>query len=174
MQKTSVEQLIHFIREQRVILDEKLAQLYGVSTKQINQAVKRNQDRFPDDFAFQLTPEEFANLRSQFVTSRFPGNHGGRRHLPWAFSEHGVLMAANVLKSDTAIEMSLFLVRAFIRLREQAAANLTILKRLAEIDRTLLQHDGALRDLYRKLMPLLQPEPEKGKGRKLGFSPEKP
>ena len=87
---------------------------------------------------------------------------------PWAFTEHGALMAANVLRSERAVQMSVFVVRAFVRLREQVAANSAILKRLAEIDKTLLEHDAALRDLYRKLLPLLQPPPEPRK-RSIGF-----
>jgi len=96
------------------------------------------------------------------------GSHGGRRKLGRVFTEHGALMAANVLRSEAAVRMSVFVVRAFVRLREQAVANAAILKRLAEIDQTLLQHDSALRDLYRKLQPLLAPPPEAPK-RRIGF-----
>src|SRR5581483_1833948 len=102
--------------------------------------------------------------RSQFVTSY----HGGRRYLPWAFTEHGALMAANLLRSERAVQMSVFVVRAFVRLREQLAANAAILKRLAEIDRSLLEHDIALKDIYRKLLPLLQPLPDAPR-RRIGF-----
>ena len=102
---------------------------------------------------------------SQFATS----SYGGRRYLPWAFTEHGAIMAANILRSDRAIQMSVYVVRAFIRMREQIAANQTILKRLAEIDKTLLQQDGALRDIYRKLLPLLEPPPEEPPKRRMGF-----
>ena len=183
-----LEQLIFTIRNQRVILDADLAKLYGVTTKVFNQAVKRNADRFPSDFAFQLTSAEVANLRSQIVTSSLEAtepqkedanwsqivtsSHGGRRYLPWAFTEHGALMAANILRSERAVEMSVFVVRAFVRLREQITANQTILKRLAEIDKTLLQHDSAVRDLYRKLLPLLQPPPPEKPKRRIGFRRE--
>ncbi len=95
-------------------------------------------------------------------------SHGGRRHLPWVFTEHGALMAANILRSDRAVQMSVFVVRAFVRLREHVAANTAILKRLAEIDKTLLRHDSALRDVYQKLLPLLQPAPVPPK-RRIGF-----
>ena len=95
-------------------------------------------------------------------------SHGGRRYLPWVFTEHGALMAANILRSEQAVRMSVYVIRAFVRLREELAANAAILKRLAEIDRTLLQHDAALRDIYRKLLPLLQPPPEPPK-RAIGF-----
>jgi ORF6N domain len=151
--------------------------------KALNQALKRNAERFPVDFAFQLASEELTALRSQFVTSNEKGlknqvlngspsgaasSRGGRRYLPWVFGEHGALMAANVLRSKHAVQMSIFVVRAFVRLREQVATNAAILTRLAEIDRTLLQHDAALRDVYRKLLPLLAPPPEAPK-RRIGF-----
>jgi ORF6N domain len=180
----SLEPLILVIRNQRVILDVDLARLYEVPTKRFNEAFKRNRRRFPDDFVFQLTTVEFNNLRSQIATSSSQpadsvedhgdwsqiatGSHGGRRYLPWAFTEHGAVMAANILRSDQAIHMSVFVVRAFVRLREHIAANQAILKRLAEIDRTLLQHDSALLDLYEKLLPLLQPPPDLPK-RRIGF-----
>jgi hypothetical protein len=180
----SLEPLIWVIRNQRVILDADLARLYGVSTKRFNEAFKRNQQRFPDDFSFQLTITEFNNLRSQLATSSLQHvestevlpkrsqivttSHGGRRFRPWAFTEHGAVMAANILHSERAIRMSVFVVRAFVRLREHIAANRTILKRLAEIDKTLLEHDTALFDLYEKLQPLLQPLPDSPK-RRIGF-----
>ena len=182
----SLEPLILVIRNQRVILDVDLARLYGVTTKVFNQAVKRNVSRFPKDFAFQLTTAEVTNVRSQTVTSNREtienyedtGNrsqtvtgsqkHRDPRFRPWAFTEHGALMAANILRSDRAVHMSVFVIRAFVRLREHVVANQAILKRLAEIDRTLLQHDSALLDLYEKLLPLLQPLPDHPK-RRIGF-----
>jgi ORF6N domain-containing protein len=166
-----LEPLLLSVRGQRGILDVDLARIYGVSTKALNQAVKRNVNRFPEDFAFQLDPEESANLRSQSVTSRrnqSSNQHGGRRSNPWLFTEHGALMAANVLRTERAAHMSIFVTRAFIRMREHIAANAAILKRLAEIDRTLLQHDAALRDVYRKLQPLLAP-PADSRKRRIGF-----
>ena len=179
-----LEPLIFRIRARRVVLDGDLARLYGATTKRFNEAFKRNRYRFPGDFAFQLTPEELENLRSQFATSSLQvadktGNkakwsqfatvsHGGRRHLPWVFTEHGAVMAANILRSERAVQMSVFVVRAFIRIREQVAANTAILKRLAEIDKTLVEHDAALSDLYRKLRPLLEP-PEDPPARAIGF-----
>ncbi len=182
----SLEPLILVIRNQRVILDADLARLYGVTTKRFNEAFKRNRRRFPDDFAFQLTAAEFNNLRSQFVTSdsqavesmgairnwsQFATSsslHRGTTYRPWAFTEHGAVMAANILRSERAVQMSIFVVRAFVRLREQVAANRAILKRLAEIDRTLLEHDSSLLDVYEKLLPLLQPPPDQPK-RRIGF-----
>jgi hypothetical protein len=153
-----LEPLIFSIRGHRVVLDADLARVYGVTTKRFNEAFKRNRDRFPDDFAFQLSTSELQNLRSQFATSSLQAidstdtnwsqfattSHGGRRYSPWAFTEHGALMAANILRSERAVQMSVFVVRAFIRLREHVAANTAVTARLAEIDRTLLQHDAAL------------------------------
>ena len=177
-----LEPLIFRVRGHRVILDADLARLYGVNTSRFNEAFKRNRHRFPADFAFQLGAEEMDALRSQFViskplTSSFVRDNSsqftmssqrGRRYLPWAFTEHGALMAANVLRTSRAVQMSVFLVRAFVRLREQVAANTAILKRLAEIDKTLLEHDSALRDLYRKLLPLLEPRADPP-ARSIGF-----
>lgn len=182
----SIETPIFSVRGQRVMLDADLARLYGITTKALNQAVKRNADRFPKDFAFQLTAAEFENLRSQIAISSSQdienkeitrnwsqivtssGKHRGKTYRPWAFTEHGALMAANILRSEEAVHMSIFVVRAFVKQREQLAANQTILKRLAEIDKTLLQQDAALRDIYRKLLPLLQP-PADPPRRRIGF-----
>lgn len=162
-----IEALILLIRGHKVLLDRDLAVLYGVETKALNQAVRRNRERFPSDFMFQLTADEVAELnRSQIVTGS--QKHRDPRARPWAFTEHGALMAANILRSERAVQMSLFVIRAFVRLREHIAANAAILKRLAEIDKTLLQHDAALRDIYRKLLPLLEPPPDPPK-RRIGF-----
>ena len=180
----SLEPLIFAIRGHRVMLDADLARLYGVDTKRFNEAFKRNRNRFPEDFAFQITDAEYLDLRSQIATSSSQetdsteknadrsqfatSSRGGRRYLPWVFTEHGALMAANILRSKRAVHMSVYVIRAFVRLREEIVANAAILKRLAEIDRTLLQHDVALRDIYRKLLPLLQPPPDPPK-RRIGF-----
>ena len=190
--------VIYVLREQRVILDADLARIYGVATFRFNEAFKRNRHRFPADFAFQLTADEFAALRasmasatrtdnsSQSAMSSWPPPAGGgegmssqfagrlslRRgaaYRPWAFTEHGALMAANILHSERATQMAVYVVRAFVQMREHLAANTSVLKRLAEIDKTLLEHDSALRDVYRKLLPLLQPPPEPPK-RRIGFN----
>jgi len=158
--------LIRFIRNRRVILDSDLAILYAVPTKALVQAIKRNVERFPADFLFQLTPAEAAVLRSQIVTSK-PGR-GGRRYPPYAFTEHGALMAANILNSPRAVAMSVYVIRAFEKMREDLATNAAILKRLAEIDKTLLLHDTALQDIYQKLRPLLEPPPDPAKP-EIGF-----
>jgi hypothetical protein len=161
------------IREQRVLLDADLARLYGVETRALNQAVKRNLDRFPTEFSFMLTHDEVlsisqtvTSMRSQFVTA----SKRNIRYRPRAFTEHGALQAASVLNSPQAVQMSLYIIRAFVKMREELAANATILKRLAEIDRTLLEHDSALRDVYEKLLPMLAP-PEPSR-RKIGFNRE--
>jgi hypothetical protein len=137
------------VRRQRVVLDADLAALYGVPTKRLNEAVRRNADRFPDDFCFLLNSEEVANLKSQIASSSLV--HGGRRKLPTAFTEHGALMAANILRSERAVQMSIYLVRAFMKMRDEIMANAVILKRLAEIDRRLLEHDVVLREVVERL-----------------------
>jgi hypothetical protein len=173
------------VRGLPVLLDYDLARLYGVPVIALNQSVKRNQDRFPEDFAFQSSVEEWANLKSQFVISRLEvvedqdsnpsqpaagsprRTHGGRRTPPRAFTEHGALMAANVLRSPAAIRMSVFIIRAIVKQREALSTNAEILLRLHDIDRALLEHDDALRDLYEKLLPLLtHPDPPR---RLIGF-----
>ncbi|MGD0652773.1 MAG: ORF6N domain-containing protein [Thermoguttaceae bacterium] len=189
--KPPIDNLILTIRGQRVILAADLADLYGVQTKVLNQAAKRNSERFPEDFSFQLKPEEFAELksqgvltsdgraalRSQFVTldtpplvskntALKPGRYA--KYPPYAFTEHGAIMAANVLNSPESVAMSVYVVRAFVQMRERLAANAAILKRLAEIDKTLLQHDQTLRIIWQKLQPLLQP-PSEPPRRRIGF-----
>jgi hypothetical protein len=165
---------IYTVRNRRVMLDSDLAALYGVSTKVFNQTITRNHNRFPPDFVLQLTDDEFANLRSQIVTSSagatVPSSlrsqtvtlkpHGGRRYLPLAFTEHGAIMAATILRSPRAVAMSVYVVRAFVQMKEALLANATIFKRLAEIDKKLVTHDVVLRDVYEKLRPLLAPPPD--------------
>jgi hypothetical protein len=156
------------IRRQSVVLDSDLAVLYGVPTKRLNEAVRRNRERFPDDFCFLLTLEEVANLKSQIATSSLV--HGGRRKLPTVFTEHGALMAANILRSAKAVQMSIYLVRAFVRMRDEILASTAILKRLAEIDRRLLEHDVVLREVVERLQPLLDaPAEDQPPKRKIGF-----
>ncbi|MDX2250709.1 MAG: ORF6N domain-containing protein, partial [Nitrospira sp.] len=160
-----IESLILTIRGHKVMIDADLAGLYGVETRTLNQAVKRNTDRFPKDFMFRLNAGE----KSEVITNC---DHLRRlkfaKSLPFAFTEHGAIMAATVLNSQQAVSMSVFVVRAFVQMREHIAANAAILKRLAEIDRALLEHDTALLDLYEKLLPLLQPLPDPPKPR-IGF-----
>ena len=161
MRALDIARLIFTVREQRVILDADLAHLYGVETFRFNEAVKRNLARFPADFIFRLSKEEWdavQPLRSQNAILK-AGRGGHRKYLPYVFSEHGSLMAANILNSPRAVAMSVYVIRAFVKMREEAAANAAILKRLAEIDRTLLIHDVALREIFEKLRPLLAPPP---------------
>ena len=165
MASVPLEQRILTIRGHKVVLDADLSALYGVPTERLNEQFRRNRDRFPEDFAFQLSSEEWADLRSQIAAS---SSHGGRRYAPIAFTEHGALMAANILNSTQAITMSVYLIRAFVKVRETLVANVTVMKRLAEIDKTLLTHDAALRDIYRKLRPLLAPPPVPAKP-EIGF-----
>ena len=154
------------IRGQRVILAADLAKLFGTETKKLNQQIKRNPSRFPRDFVFQLTAlENVELLRSQNVTLK---KRSHNRYLPYAFTEHGAIMAANVLSSPQAVAMSVYVVRAFIQQREVLAANREMLERFAKIDKELLLHDTALRDIYQRLQPLLQPPPDAPR-KKLGF-----
>jgi len=165
-----IARLIYSLRDQRVILDSDLARIYQVPTKALNQAVKRNRAKFPNDFVFELSSseaEDLRRLRSQIVTLK-PGRGQHRKYLPYAFSEHGALMAATVLNSPRAVAMSIYIVRAFVKMREDISANATILKRLAEIDKTLLLHDAALREIFQKLRPLLEPPPSPPKP-EIGF-----
>ena len=179
------------IRDQKVVLDSELARIYGVPTRTLNQALRRNKKRFPRDFAFQLSGGEYdamrsqiviassvaQDIRSQVVTASVARSMRSQtattsrrnvRYRPWVFTEHGALQAANLLRSDRAIAMSIYVIRAFIEQREKLAVNVAILKRLAEIDKTLLEHDTALRDIYQKLLPLLAPPPEPRR-RQIGF-----
>jgi hypothetical protein len=161
-----VDSKILLIRGQRVILDTDLAELYGVEGRQLNQQVKRNARRFPDDFVMQLTAEEGANLRSQNVISS--SSHGGRRYLPNAFTEHGAIMAASVLNSERADDMSIFVVRAFVRMREALAANQQIMSKLAELEHRVESHDGNIQELIEAIRELMEPPP--ATNRRIGFS----
>ena len=155
-----VDSVIHHVRGQRVILDADLARIYGVQTFRFNEAVKRNQTRFPEDFRFQLSKEEAEALTSQTAIPKAPSARGGRRTLPWVFTEHGALQAANILNSPHAVAMSVYVIRAFVRLREEVAANILLEKRLASIEKTLVGHDVALRDVIKRIRPLLVPPPD--------------
>jgi hypothetical protein len=168
------------VRGQRVLLDADLAALYEVETKRFNEAVKRNLAKFPADFMFALTPSEWSALRSQFATLKATGGGRGqhRKYLPYAFTEHGAIMAATILSSPRAIEMSVYVVRAFVRLRQLAATHADLAKRLAELeektDALAMSHDTFSRntrvqlkqvfDALRELMT--PPDPPK---RPIGF-----
>jgi hypothetical protein len=165
---SSVERRIYLIRRQKVMIDADLAELYQVPTKVLNQAVHRNPSRFPEDFMFRLTAEETGVLRSQIVTSN--DARGGRRYLPYAFTEHGVAMLSSVLKSDRAVEMNIVIIRAFVRLREVLAAGKDIPRRLEQVETRLQRHGtviGVLVDEIKKLTrPAVSPK------RRIGFIAE--
>jgi len=127
-----IERAILLIRGEKVMLDSDLAELYGVDTRRLNEQVRRNLNRFPRDFMFRLTPAEYKNLRSQIATS---SSHGGRRYLPYAFTEHGALMLANVLNSERAAQTSVQVVRAFVRLRQMLASNAELSRKLEALER---------------------------------------
>jgi len=164
-----IEQLIRVIRGQRVILDVDLAQIYGVLTKRLNEQVKRNSDRFPNDFAFQLNPEEVTGSRSQIATLKRGQN---LKYRPYAFTEHGAIMAANVLNSPRAAQMSVFVVRAFIKMREALSQNKELAAKLAELERTLTarldDHEQAIVHILSEIKKLMAPPPEP-KRREIGF-----
>ena len=153
-----IENLIRVVRGKRVMLDSDLAMLYAVPTKSLNQAVKRNAERFPADFMFRLTEDEAALLRSQFVTSK-PGR-GGKRYPPYAFTEHGAIMAASVLNSPRAVQSSVFVVRAFVRMREALTAQKDFAEKLAKLERKVETHDVAIREVVEAIKQLAAlPEP---------------
>jgi len=156
MNNPPLESFILTIRGQKVLLDADLAAIYGVPTKRLNEQVKRNAQRFPEDFIFQLTESEkreVVAICDHLARLKFS------RSLPFAFTEHGALMAANVLSSTEAVKMSVHVVRAFIKQRELLAGQAEILKKLAQMDAKLLEHDDALRIMWQELQPLLAPPP---------------
>jgi ORF6N domain len=153
------------LRGHKVILDVDLAELYGVSVKRFNEQVKRNVHRFPADFRFTLSRAEYKNLRSQIATSS--SAHGGRRYLPQAFTEHGAIMGATVLNSKRAIEMSIFVVRAFVRMRDTLAMNQHVFSKLSELERRLNIHDDEIQDLVDAIRELMTPLP--ASTRRIGF-----
>lgn len=156
------------IRGERVMLDADLAALYGVPTKRLNEQVKRNLERFPKDFMFQLTAEEAASLRSQIATLK-AGRGQHRKYRPYAFTEHGAIMAATVLNSPQAVEMSVFVVRAFVRLREMLASNKALARKLAELEARLEGHDETIADIVLAIRELMNP-PALEKRRGIGFT----
>lgn len=165
----NIEDAILTIKGQRVILDQDLARLYGISTKRLNEQVKRNRERFPEDFMFQLEVQEVASLRSQVATSN--ASKGGRRYLPHVFTEHGAVMAANVLSSKVAIHASILLVRTFIRMRTMLAEHGELKRRLQDIEKRLAQgfaqHEQELQEI-RFLIAQLE-KPIEQKKRSIGF-----
>jgi ORF6N domain len=159
------------LRGQRVLLDADLAALYETTTKALNQAVRRNGDRFPADFVFRLTPAEWDSLRSQFVTLE-TGRGRHRKYTPLAFTEHGAIMAAAVLNSPRAVEMSVYVVRAFVRLRELVASSANLTRKLDALERSIAALDAGTRrrfdEVYAAIRALMTPPP--GKRRPIGFT----
>ena len=167
---------IYLVRGKRIMLDSDLAELYGVETRILNQAVKRNIDRFPEDFMFQMTRNEYENLMSQIVISSLDGkaDWGGRRKLPLAFTEQGVAMLSSVLKSQTAVHVNIQIVRVFTRMREMLLSNKDILLKLEKIEKKLLKQDAAhqkheeeIQSVFEVLKELIKPPQEPRK--KIGF-----
>jgi hypothetical protein len=175
-----IEPKIYLIRGCKVMLDSDLAELYQVPTKRVNEAVRRNLDRFPADFMFQLDAEELENLRSQIATSSAePGNlrsqivtsssgHGGRRRPPYAFTEHGIAMLSSVLTSKRAIELNILIIRAFVRLREYLATHKDLARKMEDVERTQQEHGAHIEQIYSYIQRLLEPAPESSK-RRIGF-----
>jgi len=160
----NVADAIHLVRGQRVMLDSDLAEIYGTSTMRLNEQCRRNGKRFPADFAFQLTREEFAILISQNAIS---SSHGGRRKLPWAFTEYGAIMLASVLNTPVAIDASVRVVRAFVRLREMISTSAQLSSKFSELERRLDTNDAAIAQLFEAIRHLLGPRPRKK--REIGF-----
>ncbi len=158
-----IEQAILVVRGQRVLLDSDLAILYGVLTKALNQAVRRNPERFPSDFAFLLTQQEFTGLRSQFVTSKT--GRGGRRGAPWAFTEHGVAMLSSVLHSPTAARVNVEIMRAFVRLRRLLATPGELVEQITKLGETVRLHDDQIKTIAQVLRQMMEKPPEQSKGR---------
>ena len=148
-----IESLILTVRGLRVMLDSDLAMIYGVATKQLNQQFKRNRERFPNDFAFELTNQEVAQMRSQFVTA----SKRNIRHIPVVFTEHGALMLATVLNSPIAVEASVRVVRAFVLMREQLAAHKELAQKLSELEGRVSGHDESIQNLFEAIRQLVEP-----------------
>lgn len=161
-----IETSIISIRGLNVMLDSDLAALYGVETFNLNKAVKRNIERFPADFMFQLTESEFANLRFQNGIS----SHGGRRHLPFVFTEHGVAMLSSVLRSPRAVQVNISIMRAFVRMRGLLLSNADLAKKIEAIEAKLMEHDDQFRAFHEIILPLLGTIPAGRK--KIGFTPK--
>jgi len=160
-----IEKSIFLIRAHRVMLDFHLAGLYGVETKNLNRTVKRNLDRFPDDFMFQLTAEKVANLRFQIGTSSF--GHGGRRYAPYVFTEQGVAMLSSILKSKQAVNVNIAIMRAFVRLREALSLHKDLAHKLAELERKIESYDESISTLFDAIRRLMTP-PDKPQ-KEIGF-----
>lgn len=156
---------IYYIRGMKVMLDSDLAEMYGVETKRLIEQVNRNMLRFPAEFMFQLTNEEFDLLRSQFATSK----RGGRRYAPYAFSEHGILMLSSVLNSKQAITMSIKIIEVFVKFREMVSSHKDLLLKFEQLEKLVVQHDDDIQAIFQALKQLIQQrnEPREPVGFKL-------
>lgn len=162
-----MESRIHLLRGQRVMFDADLARLYGVETKALNKAVRRNADRFPPDFMFQLAEDEVAALRFQSGTSN---GRGGRRYRPYAFTQEGIAMLSSVLRSGRAVAVNIEIMRAFVRLRGFLASQGELARKLAELERKYASHDNAIQEIFRAIKQLMQaPVPADKPRREIGF-----
>ncbi|MDA8130147.1 MAG: ORF6N domain-containing protein [Elusimicrobia bacterium] len=172
--RVDIESKILLIRGYRVMLDSALADIYGTSTKRLNEQVFRNRARFPGDFMFQLTRAEYDSLRSQFATSK---GRGGRRYLPYVFTEYGCIHAANVVNTEIAIQASIAVVRAFVRLRQLVFAHRELAEKLSELERKVAGQDAEIRSIVGMIRELMEgmsqdrPGKECGPMRRIGFSP---
>jgi phage regulator Rha-like protein len=155
------------VRGHRIMLDSDLAEIYGVTTKRLLEQMRRNADRFPKDFAFQLDREELTDLRSQIATLK-PGRGQHRKYLPYVFTEHGALMLASVLNSPRAVEMSIYVVRGFVRLRSAVMENKELAESLRELERRVTGHDEDLQTLVAAVRELMEPPPAPERPR-IGF-----
>jgi hypothetical protein len=164
-----IEDLIFLVRGQRVMLDSDLAAVYGVTTTRLNEQFIRNRERFPADFAFRLKPQEFAHLISQSAISK--KGRGGRRTLPWVFTEHGALMLASVLNSQVAIDASVRVVRAFLLMREQLAAHKDLARKLTESEEHVSGHDSQIQNFFEAIRHLIEP-PLPDNRKQIGFMRE--
>jgi len=162
----TIERRIYLIRSQKVMLDSDLADLYQVPTKSLNLAVRRNADRFPEDFMFQLTKEEVGSLRFQFETSN--KGRGGRRYLPHAFTEHGVAMLSSVLNSKRAVQVNLLIIRAFVKLREMLSTHKDLARKLEDLEKKYETHDVQIKAVFDAIRNLI--EPPVSPRRRIGFA----
>jgi hypothetical protein len=163
-----LETRIHVVRGVRVMLDFQLAELYGVPTKALNQAVERNAERFPNDFAFLLTDHEVTDLRSQIVTSK--KGRGGRRYNPRAFTEHGIAMLSSVLRSRIAVQVNIEIMRAFVRLRRLLATPGELITQLQKLAETVQLHDTQIKAIVDVLRKMMEPPPDTTPKRRIGFA----
>ena len=171
VREENIASIIYTIRGEKVMLDMDLAELYGIDTRTMKQAVRRNIERFPADFMFKLTKDEFDSLRSQFVTSNV--GRGGTRYLPFAFTEQGVAMLSGVLKSEQAVAVNIAIMRTFVQMRKFMLSNIELNQRVEKLERLIFEHideySDEIKDIYEALTQLMQDKEEKEPRRPIGF-----